>query len=229
MAVHLITATFDHISGLSEDRMVNTFHFEGDSTIAIVGNAFDMVEDFYTTDPTGLGISVSDRLSSGLAGTWTLRAYNLEDAPPRVPVDERAGTAFTPGTGRLPSEVSVVLSFQAVPQSGIPQARRRNRIYVGPLSETGVLGSNGRPSAGIIDVLAGAARDMKQASDASINMNWVVYSPTIAGPESTGNPPPNVAGAFALVNNGWVDDAFDTQRRRGLAPTARTLFTATTP
>jgi hypothetical protein len=40
-------------------------------------------------------------------------------------------------------------------------------------------------------------------------VKWVVYSPKL--------------DAFAEVDNLWVDNAFDTQRRRGERPTARTV------
>jgi hypothetical protein len=52
---------------------------------------------------------------------------------------------------------------------------------------------------------------MKAAAIASASWDWVVYSPT--------------DDAYHEVANGWVDNAWDTQRRRGYKPTSRTTFT----
>jgi len=65
------------------------------------------------------------------------------------------------------------------------------------------------------------------ASSASAVWKWAVFSPTIAGgwflPDTEG--PPNLPAAYSPVQSGWVDNAWDTQRRRGLEATARTVFT----
>jgi hypothetical protein len=53
-----------------------------------------------------------------------------------------------------------------------------------------------------------------------------VFSPTIAG-----TPPWSEATlglASINVDHGWIDNAFDTQRRRGIRPDTRTEFDGTT-
>jgi hypothetical protein len=101
------------------------------------------------------------------------------------------------------------LSFQGTPLSGTPQSRRRGRIYFGPFRTSG-LNTQGRPAAGLITSLVNAGDALLAASDAAANWQWVIWSPT--------------TGLEVGVANGWVDDEFDTQRRRGRVPTARTTF-----
>jgi len=61
-----------------------------------------------------------------------------------------------------------------------------------------------------VDKLRGAATYLKGASDAAADWTWVVYS--------------TVDNAMYPVDNGWVDNSWDTQRRRGVKPTARYTF-----
>jgi len=56
-----------------------------------------------------------------------------------------------------------------------------------------------------------APRSLLAPTETAGGWDWVVYSPT--------------NGNTVNVDNGWVDNAFDTQRRRGLAVTARTNWT----
>jgi hypothetical protein len=140
--------------------------------------------------------------------TWKL--YDRADTPPRAPV--ATGTwsfAGAPAGDSLPKEVALCLSFQGAPLSGTPQSRRRGRIYMGPL-RTSALGTDGRPVAGLITQLKDAGDNLLAASEAAASWIWVVYSPT--------------SGLETTITNGWVDNEFDTQRRRGRVPTSRTTF-----
>lgn len=102
------------------------------------------------------------------------------------------------------------ISYQGVYLSGTPNARRRGRFFVGPLGNAATNSGTGRPSAGCLNGLEAAAQDFLDDSVAASNWEWVVYS--------------RVSGGVAPVVSGWIDDSFDTQRRRGLAPSARRLF-----
>lgn len=118
--------------------------------------------------------------------------------------------AFSPtGSAPLPAEVALVMSFQAARASGQNQARRRNRVYLGPLGGSAP-SSDGRPAPGFVTQVARAGSDLAAAASSSVNWNWVVWSPT--------------EQQDYQVDNGWVDNSWDTQRRRGLAPTSRTTF-----
>ena len=209
----------------AEDVVTNVFHFHRDPPIGIpdFANLLDIVEDFYSAIPTGDTGAVAGLLGSSLSGDFTFDVYSLDDPTPRVPVASRTGT-ISNATSALPREVALALSFQGATVAGEPQARRRGRVYIGPLSAavTVIDTATGVPAAAALTRIQRAGRDMLAAANASIDWTWGVESPTLralaTGPES-----------FTPIQNGWVDNAFDTQRRRGERATARQLWTATTP
>ena len=206
MADNLVQVTLNHDSALPEDVTVNTWSIFTATPKDPVGmaSAFAAIKGFYG--------AIASYLSANLSGLGTIKAYDRADLTPRIPWLTDA-VSFTPGTAAvLPEEVAFCVSFQAAAASGSPQARRRGRIYVGPLGANA--GGNGsaanRPVAAFMTAVANAADSVLEASKAASAWNWNVYSEA----DGLGRP----------VNNGWVDNAFDTQRRRGLAPTTRTLF-----
>ena len=203
-------------SNITADNSTNTWHFysplpfDPDDNVNIV----DMIKDFYSKS-YDTGATVGSFLSPQVQPNADVKLYNMGDPTPRVPIFESSFSLSRPGSGTpLPQEVALVFSYQAQRQSGMSQARRRNRIYLGPLAQT-ALGTNGRPSEQIINAMARAGRELKKASDASLSWQWRVYSPTV--------------GESFLVHDGWIDNSFDTQRRRGVDPTARTLWDEETP
>lgn len=201
---------FMHDSGLPEDSSINTFHFNvGTPGGAAYDDVHDALVEFYSTAVPAGGTVVS-LLSAVLSGVYVLKLYLMTDTPPRSPVAVYSST-MTPGTGlALPSEVAAVLSFQAAPVSGQIQARRRGRIYVGPLDASATQDSEGtRPSQSVRDILCEAADRLRLKATADGNP-WIVFSPT--------------ASSFIAIEEGWVDNSFDTQRRRGEAPTSRQLW-----
>nr|CRY96768.1 hypothetical protein [uncultured prokaryote] len=216
--MHLLTVTIGAASNLPEDAIVNTFHFEGGSGLTgpDYENLQDMIADFYLGTPTGESYGISNMIpSAAINGTMTYKIYDLDDPKPRAPVFEEQVDGVTGwGTGpSLPTEVALVMSMHAAPTSGEIQARRRNRIYLGPLVTATV--SSGLVQSVYLDRIAAAARDMLQASNASVTWTWSIWSPT----NSEGYP----------VTGGWVDNAFDTQRRRGISATTRQLWNGSTP
>ena len=134
--------------------------------------------------------------------------YKLSDPKPRVPVYVHNWN-FTGAThsGSMPQEVAMVLSFQADKVSGLPQARRRGRVYFGPLG--GAAEASGRPGTTLLSAVVAFGAALLSESNLA-DWTWVVYS--------------TVNNGGAPVTNGWVDNSFDTQRRRGLEWTARTTF-----
>lgn len=80
---------------------------------------------------------------------------------------------------------------------------------MGPL-DASVLDTNGRPSSGLITNLVANGQELLNESDAAAGWTWMVHS--------------SVTGDNFAVVDGWVDDEFDTQRRRGRLPTLRTTF-----
>lgn len=211
MSIIRATAVFNATSALPEDVITNTFHFDaGLTNEPQLTNMLDLLEDFYTVpvDTTAItGYMGADAVN----GTLTIYLYNLDHTPPRAPIAFRVVTFSPVASAVLPTEVALVVSFQAAPQSGVPQARRRGRIYLGGLVAS--TNASGRPQAAFRAQVLAQANELLAASDASINVDWVVWSPTTS--------------TAVGVANGWIDDAWDTQRRRGVSPTTRTTFDGT--
>lgn len=199
----LFTSTLWMDSGLPEDYAVNTWHLTTPDGSELAGAvAFQSALTTFFT-------SIDNYLSAELEGTVAFKAYDMSDPTPRVPI-LIDGAALTPSTSRLPSEVALCMSFQSSRVSGTSQARRRGRVYIGPLGSPAIDTATGRPAGAFRTDLANAGSAMIAASDASTAYQWVVYS--------------TVDDATHNVVTGWVDNAFDTQRRRGVAPTIRTTF-----
>jgi hypothetical protein len=198
-----------------EDAITNTFHFINNDTYTDFDNVRDMLLNFYTVEAPDAGVRIIDWMANNtITGNWTLKAYALEDPKPRQPVITYTGSEVPISTSGLPSEVALVLSFQAAQESGEIAARRRNRVYLGPFSSS-ANNTLGRPENDLVQTLLFTAKQLLLESIASVRWSWVAYSPT--------------ADLAYPITNGWVDNAWDTQRRRGLYYSARGSFTDATP
>lgn len=211
----LCTVNWDHDSGLAEDRVVWTFHFD------VVGNPptapeaafiFDALDDFVTTTPPGASDSLQSLLSPVLTGTYVMKLYSMADPSPRVPRFMRTSSATLAPSDALPSEVALCLSHQAVAIPGQPQAERRGRCYLGPFRDIVLAGGVvDRPANATLDIVEGIGQALLDATQAPGSLaTWVVN----AASNNTTYP----------VDNGWVDNAFDTQRRRGQKASSRRTF-----
>jgi hypothetical protein len=129
--------------------------------------------------------------------TTRVKMYNMEDPKPR-PLRKTAVGTGSGGSASGPQEVALCLSFYG--ERNLP--RQRGRLYIGPYFAGS---AGGRPTATQMGKLITLGNGI--ANLGGINVKWVVYSPT--------------AGSTKGVTNTWVDNAWDTQRSRGLAPTAR--------
>lgn len=186
-----------------ENVAVNTWHCDA---LSLPGGYEDFVDSlvaFYQAID-GLYSSLVDNSSV------TITTYNMTDPKPRAPVEVRTVSSFTKGSGTLPTEVAICFSFQGERVSGEDQARRRGRVYIGPLSSTVMASDSIYIDSGDRDTLATAAGTLVTASEASITYKWCVYSPTTE--------------ELVEVTNGWIDNAPDTQRRRGIPSASRTLW-----
>lgn len=182
--------------------ITNTWYFDADDNTEL-GNAEAAMWDVYE--------AMSPHLSALLnQDDHIIKWYDMNDPEPRAPVRENtldlaAGTR----TGSLPPEVALCLSYQGARVSGLPQARRRGRVYIGPF-EAAAVGTDGRPISTIVTALRNAGAALLAASDAAATWTWIQFS--------------TVNDGFADVDNGWVDNEFDTQRRRGRPYTSRSTF-----
>jgi len=204
--------SFQGASGLPEDRFVNTFWFVvDDTTDPILTSVSERLVDFYNTLYVDNPIAgyLSSVINRG-ADDGTIDIYQTPGAslPPIFT------WSFTPeaaaSANDYASEVAVCLSFKNDSVTSVPQRNRRGRIFLGPLNTAAVneVSNVVRPSTAITGDLAVAGATLKAADDA--DAVWVVYS--------------RVLDQTFPVESGWIDNALDTQRRRGFSATTRTAW-----
>lgn len=207
-------------STLPTDAAVNVFHFISTATSDPTDFLPDLntaLEAFYDT--------IQGQLSSLLSGNGTIKYYDMLDPEPRAPIGDDTFT-FTPASASsFPQEVALCLSYRGEIVSGQPIARRRGRIYIGPVAASAgeISGVRTQPNSTFVSNLASAATALAGPIGASLAF-WSVFSPTTAGPApwSEGT----LENALTPIVAGHIDNAWDTQRRRGPAASTRTLWTS---
>jgi len=195
-------------TGLLEDRSMNTFSWYWDdlgglADYAAVGQALiTRLGNFYG--------GLDEYMSAKNANPVTIKVYDRADPAPRVPRFTGDLPTLTYSASSLPSECAAVISFEATPISGGNQARRRGRVFIGPLSSTtaDAAGTDVYLSAAFQAELRLRASNLRGANGSGLL--WYVYS--------------DKDGLNRPVERGWVDNAFDIQRRRGPKATARTTW-----
>lgn len=205
---YLVQVNAHQDSLIAADDTINTWAFESNSLVPLTAE-LDAIRlalfDFYT--------ALMNYFSPFLAPSWTIKVYDIDQPTPRVPLVERDDFGpFSPtGSGAFPTEVAMCLSYRGVLVSGEPKGRRRGRVYLGPLSANAAYNeSTGcRPSANLVSALSDAVQALSDGLDGS----GVLHSVWSRTDDELYN-----------VVQYWVDNAFDTQRRRGLAPTTKTLL-----
>lgn len=204
MSLTRLVATLPYETGLPEDVVQNVWYFDGAlGAVGQLGEAGPRIANFYQ--------SLEGYLSGYIdGGECTITAYDMTLPSPRPPAGVLPFTITPVGGTSLPLEVALCMSYKAAHTPGVALARERGRLYIGPFGvgalETGTESS--RPAAPLIGTLVNAGGAMLDANTA--DSTWVVYSPT--------------QGGGLQIVSGWVDNAWDTQRRRGSAPTTRDVF-----
>lgn len=204
-------------SNIPDDSIVNTFYFDQDDNGILPPPAtsyaavMDSLTDFYQL--------IDDVIYPSTVGAQAVvRIYDMRDAKPRVLRHE--GTIdLTPSVqGPLPGEVALCLSFAADYEAGVNPARRRGRVYLGPL-HAGCLetvGSQAMFQTGKLDDIIAAGNSLLAPENVDgSSLSWAMYSPTTDAEGA------NIDDSFFDVQRIWVDNALDTQRRRGASPTVR--------
>lgn len=215
MGTALAQVRFARVGGLPQDIVINTFHFETQGAEVTDTEADTIITKliaFYVNSPGAGQTAPQGYMSNAIAlSGHEVRVYDLGDVEPRVPVRSETFSLTLVQTNACPSEVALCISYSGDIVSGVPAARRRGRIFFGPLS-TGTLqtvaGGEVRPTALVQSHLANAAFNLATAAGPV----WVVRSEV----GTLMNTP---------IRNIWVDNAFDTQRRRGADPTSRVTRT----
>lgn len=192
-------------SGVAEDFVTNSWAFKGTAPAGDTTGITAALAAFY-----------SAIRSAVLPGTIVQNGHEIKytelpGAKPNYPfLTSVMNLSASPSGAELPSECAIVLSFEGSKAAGFPQARRRGRVFLGPVLSSA--NSAGRPSAATITAITTAASAFKTAINAlPSDTQWAIWSP------SDGN-------AVEVVS-GWVDNSFDTQRRRGIRTNSRTTWT----
>lgn len=207
MAITRVIATLPFWTDQPEDVATNTFYF---ASVAAMGS----VDRTATAGRLDAFYNAIDLYLSPVVKTTggTYKFYDMADPEPRTPLEVKAMTPLAVGTATLPEEVAICLSYAAAPASGQPANRRRGRVFIGPLAQvamtTGGTTAFSQPAAAARTAIANAAAVL---ADQSEDYKWAVYSPTDQIARN--------------IVSGWVDNSFDTQRRRGRRATARTTWT----
>jgi hypothetical protein len=149
---------------------------------------------------------------SSVVGTVaTVTTYDMADPEPRSPLDiSTFNIAPAAGTAH-PSDVSICLSYRADYPSGANRARRRGRIYLGPLlaaTGTTITGQGLRVSATAIAAIRTGAELLDTVITTPIE--WAMWSQT--------------DGVARPIVEASIDNQFDTRRSRDNQASTRTIF-----
>lgn len=227
--------TLPKVTGITADSCVNDFSFH----VADYPSSADLDKivlactDFYLTDLSpfsapALASFLAPRLDRG-ANACKVDIYDVTAnlfATPASAGGTLAGSpirsgAFTlsaaAGTENVPEEVSLIARLRHLPVAGgafpvegvggsRPRARNTGRVYVGPFGSNALstVASDARPNDTLRLSMLGAAWGMWHRLLGS-SIYWAVWS--------------RKTGSMLSVDKVEVDNAWDTQRRRGIAPT----------
>lgn len=210
------TVVLPYTTNLPRDVSTNTFWFG----YPLIGpgdpeEVAEWLEEFYIGPVNGPTVG---QFLSGVISRATdacrVEIYDTTRPAPNPPIHTHTFTLpANTTTLNLPNEVAVCASFQAPVMPGQPQARRRGRIYVGPLKVNVAEGDHTvapRPGGVFVDTLVGACERLAGHEGPSPGNRWIVWS--------------TVNQSGAAVTNGWVNNEFDTQRRRQPAESARDVW-----
>ncbi len=246
MAAILAEVHIPDKNGLPADDMINTFAFIDTNVLGLpidlAGNVHSHLVDFYNSPAAGVGTFALCNYMGPSLDTVADRAkivyYKLADAGSVTPVTPLGGPLLTStwtftgppgGAVALPRECAAVLSLHGV-MTGLaedtpggapgpvgdthPAARHRGRIYIGPLTTGAMAAATAGPTLASVILTsatnAGATLLSALAALGTGSNKWCIWSRTNHN--------------MVPVTGGWMDDALDTQRRRGVKATTRTLF-----
>ena len=170
---------------------MNVFHFEGADNDLVHADIRDAIRTFYT--------ALSSRLSLGWTLT-TIKTYLVTGqgalvvaAPRTTSLETLSGTA---NATNLPNEVALVVSWGTL----TPGRSGRGRTYLAGWVETSSNGASttpSRPTVVVTDQVASAASGLAGVNGGA---TLVVFS--------------QKNGTVATVTGGYVNNEWDTQRRR---------------
>lgn len=232
MADLLVTATLRNNSGIERDNLVNSFAVQGGGAngMANLGEVTTAFAGFYQTIAPYLSTAISRAAAANILDVYNI-AGALDGSPHGSPVfsDTMTLPAAQVGYPNLPSEVAVACTWKAFlrdvqpveradgADAGIfvdrPMQRYTGRVFLGPLTTYAieqVASQEPRVLPAFITAIQDAADQLQTDLLARANGPWQlsVWSRSDA--------------TLRGVEYARVDNAFDTQRRRGTAPSTST-------
>lgn len=204
MAFYRAQMRYKYFTGLPGDLSTNTVYWSVDtSDLEVAANIIGL--RLYQ----GMEV-IGSLMPACVSRDAEVAVYAMADPEPRVPALFPVTLDASSVAGGLPLEVSLVCSFHGAPPV---TPRRRGRIYIGPLN-TGQLAASTsstfpRPQTAVVDGLAAIVEGWA-ADGTGIDEGMFIYSPT--------------SGFYTRVVGGFVDNEFDTQRRRGVLASGRTVW-----
>lgn len=229
MVLARATVTLPSVSLLPEDAAVNVWHFEsfGDFlTSSDMGDIAAALQGFYAGSIASLGIGpyfgpsrsrATDACRIDIAQVSPGALGGMDDSVSPI-LDTRTFTLPAAGNAQgFPEQVAIALSLEASlvgvveeitgpPPRVRPAARRRGRIYLGPLhiglADSETTTNRCRVSVATRNQILAAAEEMNTKLLSTPEARIVVYS--------------RAGGVAYPVVNFAVDDRFDVVRRRGM-------------
>lgn len=199
MPIQRAQVTIYPTSNTVRDAATNTFYFDCTNTLANYQEIALRLGVFYQS-LVGL---YSNLVRQSL---HDVKVYNNAAAAPNPPVFSTTFAFPTaPAGSPLPTECAIVSSFKSPTVPGVSLARQRGRIYLGPLN-TNTSGTDARPTNATLTTVSNAM----QALNTDRDPRWVVWSAT--------------QNDFFPITQGFIDNEYDTQRRRGRRSTTRTVW-----
>jgi hypothetical protein len=235
----LAKVSIPNLSGMPEDTVTNTWAIKTalEPTPDDYSDIHFALAKFYNEVPAAQTYSVSNFFSgrlSRVANACQITQYYFDEVgtpePLGAPNWMQSFTIDAKGSSdwiNMPDEVACCLSFAAdldgIPESvpggpagpegdTRPRSRRRGRVFLGPLNAGAVTqGSEQtvRPSTDLVSTALAALGTLNEEIDAMLGTFLLgVFSRT--------------DWDVRPITSAWIDNAFDTQRRRGQKPTSRT-------
>jgi len=207
-----VQVTIPYFNGLPRDCATNVLHFlhdagppDGAAQTALI----TALRNFYFHVYGGSNSIAAYADPVGCR----MKLYDLSHAIPRTPILDATASfaAVIDSSTLLPPELAVVLSISGAGVPGVSMQSQRGRVYLGcqpdSASNPGSITSFPTVSSVARSNIIDAAQTLFDEL-ATINWQWVIHS--------------RVHGTDYPVVKGYVDDAFDIQRRRGQDPVIRT-------
>ena len=235
----LVRVAIPHLSGLAEDTIVNDLVYKGVGVDVSSGwGAFTIrTAQTYTVAHGAPSHSIGNYLGYGLdrgSNRCSMKVYDITghlDGSPHgspIAVDQFTLPANNSGVSPIPEEVALVATLRGVgwdtalvstpdhdsPPDGKkdrPRQRHTGRLYLGPFNTDAVYyrdsGHKPAPDDGLLNAILNALDVEQLQQQSALGVWWSVWSR-------------KNRQVYPVVRI-EVDNAFDTQRRRGTAPSTR--------